>query len=436
MSLRNNSQSFRLLVLVVLIGGLTILGTKMVRDRPANQHDTIKTSVAEIPVVPLSTPELDTYPYRKPAATQEEHAIRLQRDCDDGNGKACLDLVLLERRMHKEEGERRVYTRICERNVRMEFPPCVELMSLLSHSMPREAAIEEVCRLSLVACGTLAEFFEDNRTARYAFHAHRLVCQKDPHSSSCARMPEVESLVEPELAPPDTALSQAQSCDSDPNRCFERARVLALHGYYAEAAPAYAAWCRFRKHPLEDCSMWLELARWRTSLDQVLRHLEQRHALNRPIGNAKELYPIVERTCSSGDGKSCFFLALLVEIDHPTQVEEAQKIYQRACDLGHQPGCTNTMSIFSRQRPASLLPADTDIRYTTLCFERDEAEACSELGRLASRKFESAGSSERQQERPRIQELLNQTCHREVRARLANKVACREWQRLKRIQIL
>lgn len=406
------------------------------KTHPVEQHNAIESSVAENHAVPLSTLEPDTYPYKYPAATPEEHAIRLLRDCDDSNGKACLDLLFLERRIHKEEGERKAYTRMCERNVQMEFPPCVELMSLLSHSMPREAAIDEVCHLSLVACGTLAEFFEDNRTARYAFHAHRLVCQKDPHSPSCARMPEVEPLIEPELTPPDTALPQAQSCDSDPNKCFEVARILALHGYYAEAAPAYAQWCRFNKHPLEDCGKWLELARWRTSFDQVLLHLEQRHSLQKPIGNAKELYPIVERTCSSGDGKSCFFLAMLVEIDHPTDIEGARQIYQRACDLGHQPGCTNALSIFSRQRTASLPPADADLRYTTLCFERDEAEACSELGHLASRTFESAGASERQQERPRIQELLNQTCQREVLARLANKVACREWQRLKRIKAI
>lgn len=425
-----------MLILIVLLGGLTILCIALVRTRPVEQRKTTQALVTENHAVPLSRLEPDTYPYKYPAATQEEHAIRLQRDCDDGNGKACLDLVFLERRMHKEEGEQKVYTRMCERNVQMEFPPCIELMSLLSHSIPREAAIDEVCRLSLIGCETLARFFEDNQTARYAFHAHRLVCQRDLHSPSCSRMSEVESLIEPELAPPETTLPQVQSCNSNPNKCFEGARILALQGYYAEAAPAYAQWCRFRKYSLEDCNMWLELAHWRTSFDQVLSHLEQRHALKGPIGNAKDLYPTVKQNCSSGDGQSCFFLAILVEIDYPTDFEEARQIYQNACDLGHQPGCTNALSIFRRHRTDSLLPADADLRYTTLCFNRDEAEACSELGLLASKKFESVGVAERQQERPRIQELLSQTCQREVRARLANKVACREWQRLKRIHIL
>lgn len=413
------ARFFKVLAPVVLLSGVTIMGSEIVGSWLAKQD--------------LPTPGPIRTEVR--AQTEEEQRKWLELDCDAGNGKACLNLVFAERRHAGEEGERNVYTKVCQRNIQMEFPPCPQLVEILSHTISREAAIDQVCSLNLDGCEAVGKELEAQYTMLYAQRAYRFVCGKQPESESCQRARELDALLEPELITPPQPTEDGPFCDYDPKSCLGPAMELVKEGRYDHAAWLYYTWCKSNKYPLEDCGMWLQLARWRTYFAEELNHLLAVKALKAPVDNPIQIKTLIDRLCMKGDGKSCFFSAALKEIANPKDIETNRKMYQRACELGDVRGCTNALSISSRHPGEGMpLPLDADTRYRKLCFDQGEVEACSELADLSVKRFESTLGPEREQDRPRVRVLLEQTCQREVAARLGNKNACRQFNRLKRIK--
>ena len=315
----------------------------------------------------------------------------------------------------------------------MEFPPCEQLVEILSHSVSREEAIDQVCALSVEGCTSVAHTFEGQYTMIYAQHAHRVVCGTQPENDSCRRMQELALLVEPELVAPPQPTGGGPFCDDDPTSCLDLAGGLVKEGRYEHAAWLYYTWCKSHKSPLEDCGTWLQLARWRTYFSEAVKHLLETKALKASVDNPRTIRPLIEATCAKGDGMSCFFLAVLTEIAQPKDVEATRKVYKRACDLGYVRGCTNALSISSRHPGEGMpLPSDAEQRYSVLCFERNEAESCGQLAILSVQQFEWKGAHRQEVDRAGMRTLLEQTCQREVAARLGDKDACRQFNRLKR----
>ncbi len=367
----------------------------------------------------------------------EERGKSVARDCEGGNGKACLDWVFAERRTHGEEGEQRVYTQLCQRNAQMEFPPCVELAAMLSHKTTQEAAIDQVCALHVDGCKAVAQAFEARYTMGYAQRAHQAVCTQRPGDESCQRAQELDAFVEQELMAPVQPAGDGPFCDFEPKSCL-RLITDAMHdGNFAHASWLAFTYCRSQKSELDSCGTWLDVARRRTYFAETVTHLVEAHALKAPVDDPKAIASLVTQRCGKKDGMSCFFQAVLEEIDHPKEVERARTWYQRACDLGYVRGCTNALSISTRHPGEGLpLPSDAEPRFTALCFDRNEAEACGQLAVLAADQFTWRGVRREPVDRPAVRKLLEDTCQREVAARLGDKDACRTYVRMKRVSTL
>lgn len=419
--LRQQSPALKALVPVLAVSGLIMIGYHTLNAYSLK---------ADQPVAGAIASQVHSQPV-------EDRAKSLEADCDAGNARACSDLIGVEWHRSREEGELKVYTRLCKRSPPMEFPPCVELATILSHKTSQEDAIDQVCAMNVDGCKAVAEAFEARYTMGYAQRAHQVVCSQQSGDDSCRRAKELEALVEMELKAPVQPTGDGAFCDSEPKSCLGLATQAMKDGRID-----YARWltftsCKANKLVLDNCSSWLEVSRRSTYFTETLNHLLEERALKAPIDNPKAIASVVEQRCIKKDGMSCFFKAVLAEIDHPNDVEGTRKVYQRSCDLEYLRGCTNALSISTRHPGDGMpLPSDAEQRFSTLCLELNEAEACGQLATLAVEQFEWKLAHRQAADRAGMRVLLEQSCQREVAARLGDKDACRHFNRLKRGSIL